>query len=134
MALVQPYFEVNEMFTVTPVSHKGPRRLLTSVKVNKLLHPILGNRLRDALEARGWGWTLMLRATKRKTPWSRQLLKLGGNFCCQANRSGRPGLPNPRHRHCRAFAAWHQSASRMVASPTKAVNVAMTAPLWRRSS
>jgi 2-polyprenyl-3-methyl-5-hydroxy-6-metoxy-1,4-benzoquinol methylase len=63
--LVAPYFDIDALFSVTPVAQRGPRRLLTSSKINSLLRPVLGDALRDALEERDWGWTLMLRATKR---------------------------------------------------------------------
>ncbi|WP_245422056.1 class I SAM-dependent methyltransferase [Alsobacter soli] len=62
--LASPHFVVEELFSVSPVAHKWPRRLLTSYKVNHLLRPVLGDALRDFMEARGWGWTLMLRARR----------------------------------------------------------------------
>lgn len=64
-ALAEPYFVIEELFSVTPSAHRGIRQLLTSQKVNALLSPIFGHRLRNALEARDWGWTLMLKARKR---------------------------------------------------------------------
>lgn len=64
-ALAEPYFAIEELFSVTPTAHKGARRLLTSQKVNALLRPVIGDWLRNALEARDWGWTLMLKARKR---------------------------------------------------------------------
>lgn len=65
-ALVEPYFVIDELFSVTPTAHRGARRLLTSAKVNALLRPVIGNLLANVLEARDWGWTLMLKARKRK--------------------------------------------------------------------
>jgi 2-polyprenyl-3-methyl-5-hydroxy-6-metoxy-1,4-benzoquinol methylase len=64
-SLVAPCFEVEDLFSVTPVSQRGYRRLLTSSKLHAMLRPVIGNRLRDALEARDWGWTLMLQAKRR---------------------------------------------------------------------
>jgi len=64
-SLAEERFAVEELVSATPVAHRGFRRLLTSGRVNALLQPLIGNRLRDALEARYWGWTLMLKARKR---------------------------------------------------------------------
>lgn len=47
------------------IAHKHFRRLLTSSKVNRLTHVLLGHRLRNFMEARDWGWTLMLKAKKK---------------------------------------------------------------------
>lgn len=63
-SLVRPFLNIEELRSVTPISHKGARRLLTSSKVNTALRPLIGDRLRNALEARDWGWTLMLKARK----------------------------------------------------------------------
>lgn len=64
-ALASRHFSVDELFSVTPIAHRGWRHLLTARKVNALLSPVVGTRLRDRLEAAGWGWTLMLAATRQ---------------------------------------------------------------------
>lgn len=63
--LLQSRFHVERLVSASPVAHKGLRRLLTGQRVNNALRGVIGNRWRDFLERRGWGWTLM--ATARKS-------------------------------------------------------------------
>lgn len=58
-ALLAPHFDVREMFTVTPIAHKLPMRLLTAKKVRALIPG-----LTKWEERRGWGWTIMVLAEK----------------------------------------------------------------------
>jgi SAM-dependent methyltransferase len=62
--LVTPHFKVETLITATPVAHRGWRRALTSARIHNLLRPFIGEKLRDLLEKRQWGWTLMLKARK----------------------------------------------------------------------
>ncbi|MRG55902.1 methyltransferase domain-containing protein [Phyllobacterium sp. SYP-B3895] len=64
-SLAGKHFEIESLFSITPIAHKHFRRLLTSNKVNRLTAPLLGHGLRDFMEKRDWGWTLMLKAKKR---------------------------------------------------------------------
>jgi 2-polyprenyl-3-methyl-5-hydroxy-6-metoxy-1,4-benzoquinol methylase len=63
-ALIAPHFFISSLVSVTPTSNRFPWRLLTASKTNAVLSPLFGSRLRDWLEARDWGWTLMLRGHK----------------------------------------------------------------------
>jgi SAM-dependent methyltransferase len=63
--LVDPYFEICDLFSITPIATKGLRRLLTASRLRAMQWPLIGRRLRILLEGRDWGWTLMLRAQKR---------------------------------------------------------------------
>lgn len=65
VSLASKHFEIQSLFSITPIAHKHFRKLLTSNKVNRLTQAFLGDRLRDFMEARDWGWTLMLRAKKK---------------------------------------------------------------------
>lgn len=64
LRIFSPHFDTEVLVSATPVAHRGWRRLLTSARVNRILHPLIGHALRDFLEARQWGWTLMLKARK----------------------------------------------------------------------
>jgi len=62
--LVSRDFEVEELFSITPIAHKGFRRVVTSRRVNGILE-FTGIRMRKVLEGAGWGWTLMLKARRK---------------------------------------------------------------------
>jgi 2-polyprenyl-3-methyl-5-hydroxy-6-metoxy-1,4-benzoquinol methylase len=64
-AMLAPHFKVRELFTVTPMIKTGVRRVLTSRKLRRLARMIVGDRFDRALEARGWGWTMMCLAHKQ---------------------------------------------------------------------
>lgn len=59
-ALLEPHFAVEEMYTVTPIAHRLPLRLLTAKRVRALIPG-----LTRWEEKRGWGWTIMVLARKR---------------------------------------------------------------------
>ena len=64
-SIVAPYLDIEGLFSVTPIAHRGTRRLLTSSKVNAVLGLVFGNHVRTLMEARDWGWTLMLKSRKQ---------------------------------------------------------------------
>lgn len=59
-ALLAPSVQVCEMFTVTPIAHKLPLRLVTAPMVRKMIPG-----LTRWEEKRGWGWMIMVLAQKR---------------------------------------------------------------------
>lgn len=59
-SLLAPHFETREMFTITPIAHKMPLRLLTAKKLRTLVPGLTAWE-----ERRGWGWTIMVLAQKR---------------------------------------------------------------------
>lgn len=63
--LLRAHFDVLEQFSVTPRADHGVMRILASHKVNAVVRALLGNRYRDFLEQRGFGWTLMALARRR---------------------------------------------------------------------
>ena len=63
-SLLSPHFDIERLISVTPVAHKGLRRILTSQRLNSLLRPVAGNALRNLMERNGWGWTLIAMARK----------------------------------------------------------------------
>ena len=71
-SLLEPHFEVEELFSVTPKSNRRhPMRLLTSSRVDRSLRPYFGRELdslRARLEQRGYGWTLMAKARRAPGP------------------------------------------------------------------
>lgn len=66
--LLETRFEIERLTSATPIAHKGFRRLLTGQKLNNALRSIVGNRWRDILERRDWGWTLIALARKPSRP------------------------------------------------------------------
>lgn len=63
--LLQPQFDVLELYAVTPRANRGFMRLIASYKVNTLLKALVGNRIERFWERRGFGWTLMALARRR---------------------------------------------------------------------
>lgn len=62
--LVQPMFEVEQLFTVMPKANRGLMRLVNSHKLNRPIKAVVGNRLERLKEHLGLGCTLMLRARR----------------------------------------------------------------------
>src|SRR5688572_9307156 len=62
-ALLAPTFNVLEMFTVTPLAHKMPLRLITAPRVRALIPGLTAWE-----EHRGWGRTIMVLAQKAAAP------------------------------------------------------------------
>jgi 2-polyprenyl-3-methyl-5-hydroxy-6-metoxy-1,4-benzoquinol methylase len=62
--LLEPQFEVLELFSVTPLANRGFMRIVNSYKLNRALRVIVGTRVDRFKEKRGWGWTLMALARK----------------------------------------------------------------------
>lgn len=63
--LVEARYSICELRSVTPIAHKGFRRVLTSKKLNAAIRPLVGHSLRDYLEKNDCGWTLMVSARKK---------------------------------------------------------------------
>jgi 2-polyprenyl-3-methyl-5-hydroxy-6-metoxy-1,4-benzoquinol methylase len=63
--LLEPGFEIIELFSVTPQANRGLMRLVNSNRLNRPLRAVFGNRVERFKEAMGLGWTLMALARKR---------------------------------------------------------------------
>lgn len=64
-ALIEPHFEVRELFTKTPRASQGPLRLVNARPVRKFMRALVGERFEHLKEGMGLGWTLMCLAQKR---------------------------------------------------------------------
>lgn len=64
--LLDPYFEVQRLQSMTPVASKGPLRIVAGRKVKRIIRAAVGRSLEHALAAAGLGWTLMVLARKRE--------------------------------------------------------------------
>jgi 2-polyprenyl-3-methyl-5-hydroxy-6-metoxy-1,4-benzoquinol methylase len=65
-ALLQPRFDILEMFTLTPRGDRGILRVANSVKLNIVADALLGRqRVTRMKERLGCGWTIMCRARRR---------------------------------------------------------------------
>lgn len=64
-ALIEPQFEIAEMFTKTPRASQGPLRLVNARPVRKAMRAIVGDRFEHLKERLGLGWTIMCLARKR---------------------------------------------------------------------
>lgn len=62
--LLDPEFEVLELFSVSPRANKGLMRLVNSYKLNLAVQAIFGKRIECLKEAMGLGWTLMALARR----------------------------------------------------------------------
>ncbi|MCC6787808.1 MAG: class I SAM-dependent methyltransferase [Hyphomonadaceae bacterium] len=65
-ALLDPFFEVRHLQTITPVASKGPLRLVAGRKTKRLVRTVVGRSIERALANAGLGWTLMVLARKRE--------------------------------------------------------------------
>ena len=63
--LLEPEFEVLQLFSVTCRANRGFMRLINSRKVNGPVRALVGDRVERLKEAMGLGWTLMALARKR---------------------------------------------------------------------
>ncbi|HEX8900663.1 class I SAM-dependent methyltransferase [Vitreimonas sp.] len=63
--LLDPFFAVERLETITPVASKGPLRLVAGRKMKRLIRAVVGRSLERALAKAGLGWTLMVLARKR---------------------------------------------------------------------
>jgi 2-polyprenyl-3-methyl-5-hydroxy-6-metoxy-1,4-benzoquinol methylase len=66
--LLDPEFQVLELFSVSPKANRGLMRLVNSEKLNRPIKAVFGNRIERLKEAAGLGWTLMVLATRRHGP------------------------------------------------------------------
>lgn len=64
-ALIEPQFEIVEMFTKTPRASQGPLRFINARPVRKVMRAIVGERFERFKERLGLGWTIMCLARKR---------------------------------------------------------------------
>ena len=64
-ALIEPQFEIAQMFTKTPRASQGPLRIINARPVRKAMRAIVGERFERLKERFGLGWTLMCLARKR---------------------------------------------------------------------
>lgn len=62
--LLQPHFDVHEIFSVSPRANRGFMRIVNSTKLNRPIRALFGNRVDRLKEAMGLGWTLMVLARK----------------------------------------------------------------------
>ena len=63
--LLTPYFDVVELFSITPVANKGAMRYVNSKKLNAPVRLLVGDRLERLTERLWLGWTLMALGRKR---------------------------------------------------------------------
>jgi 2-polyprenyl-3-methyl-5-hydroxy-6-metoxy-1,4-benzoquinol methylase len=67
--LLEPHFDIQELFSITPKYNRGPLKLVTSEKVHRVLRRVgLGGALDQMIRAqeKAWmGWTLMALVRKR---------------------------------------------------------------------
>lgn len=63
--LLEPEFEVEQLFSVTPKANRGLMRLVNSTKLNWPVRAVLGDRIERLKESMGLGWTLMALARRR---------------------------------------------------------------------
>jgi 2-polyprenyl-3-methyl-5-hydroxy-6-metoxy-1,4-benzoquinol methylase len=63
-ALLEPEFEVLELFSVTPRANRGVMRWVNARQINRPIRLLLGDRVDRLKEAMGLGWTLMALARK----------------------------------------------------------------------
>jgi 2-polyprenyl-3-methyl-5-hydroxy-6-metoxy-1,4-benzoquinol methylase len=66
--LLEPHFEIQEIFTVSPVANRGVMRVVNSERLNRPVRRLVGNRLERGKERLGLGWTIMCRASVRSLP------------------------------------------------------------------
>jgi len=64
-ALIEPQFEIVEMFTKTPRASQGPLRLINARPVRKAMRAVVGERFERMKERLGLGWTIMRLARRR---------------------------------------------------------------------
>jgi len=64
-ALLDPFFEIEHLQTITPAASKGPLRLVAGRRTKRIIRAALGRSLEHALAKAGLGWTLMVLARKR---------------------------------------------------------------------
>jgi 2-polyprenyl-3-methyl-5-hydroxy-6-metoxy-1,4-benzoquinol methylase len=64
-ALIEPQFEIVEMFTKTPRASQGPLRLINARPVRQAMRALVGESFERMKERLGLGWTLMCLAQKR---------------------------------------------------------------------
>ena len=64
-ALVEPQFEVAELFTKTPRASQGPLKLVNARPVRQAVRALVGESFERMKERMGLGWTLMCLARKR---------------------------------------------------------------------
>lgn len=64
-ALIEPHFEIVELFTKTPRASQGPLRLINARPVRAAMRAIVGERFERLKERLGLGWTLMCLGRKR---------------------------------------------------------------------
>ncbi|MBY0563679.1 MAG: class I SAM-dependent methyltransferase [Hyphomonadaceae bacterium] len=63
--LLDPYFEIQQLDTITPMASKGPMRLLAGRKVKRLIRAVAGKTVERTLARHGFGWTLITLAHRR---------------------------------------------------------------------
>jgi len=64
-ALIEPQFEIAELFTKTPRASQGPLRLINARPLRQAMRAIVGESFERMKERMGLGWTLMCLAKKR---------------------------------------------------------------------
>ncbi len=64
--LLEPRYEVESIFSVTPKANRGLMRIVNSSKLNRPVRALLGDRVEAVKEKLDLGWTLMAHARRRK--------------------------------------------------------------------
>lgn len=64
-ALIEPHFEIAELFTKTPRASQGPLRLINARPLRQAMRALVGESFERMKERMGLGWTLMCLAKKR---------------------------------------------------------------------
>lgn len=65
-ALIEPQFEIVDLFTKTPRASQGPLRLINARPLRQAMRAIVGESFERMKERMGLGWTLMCLAKKRR--------------------------------------------------------------------
>jgi len=65
-ALIEPQFEIVELFSKTPRASQGPLRLINARPLRQAMRAIVGESFERMKERMGLGWTLMCLAKKRR--------------------------------------------------------------------
>lgn len=63
--LLEPMFNVDRIFSVTPRANRGVLRYVNSPKLNRPIRALVGERVEHLKERLGLGWTLMALAHRR---------------------------------------------------------------------
>lgn len=63
-ALLEPHFEIDDLYSISPVGRRGVQRILNSAKLNKAIELFFGRAFERLKGRMGLGWTLVAHARK----------------------------------------------------------------------